>query len=196
VNEAIKRDPENKPAAFYLKLIKEVRFNQDARQREIVAKERLSEVERRLNTSANRDGSRRISALDKSRLHWTRSPTDPSKLDTIRLQEVIYDGVPLGEVVKDLSPRHAGAIPTSAGSISSSIRSRCAGPAHAVSGSIQYWQSTRHRQPEPLDLQTVVIRITFAETCTLGQVIEAISKFLKTVAILRLRSMPWFSRRN
>src|SRR5207249_4174757 len=52
LKEAFRRAPENKAAPYYLKLISEVRSNQEARLREVIAKERPAEVEEAWNAPA------------------------------------------------------------------------------------------------------------------------------------------------
>jgi tetratricopeptide (TPR) repeat protein len=105
LKEAYKRDPENKPAVYYLTLITEVRFNQEARKREIVAKNRLVEVEDAWNTPIKRDRLPDGNPFARTNLIYTGPGRQmiQHKLDTITLQEVIYDGIPLSEVVKDLT---------------------------------------------------------------------------------------------
>ena len=95
LQQALRREPTHKNAIYYLSLIKEARYAQESRKREIELTYPLREVE----------GSRQTWATT------NQAPTSPGRLlilrrlrDT-RLQEVSYDGVALSQVVRDLSER-------------------------------------------------------------------------------------------
>ena len=49
LKRAIQMDPSNRPAYYYLSLIQEARYSDAARQRNLMQKERLVEVEREWN---------------------------------------------------------------------------------------------------------------------------------------------------
>ena len=101
------------------------------------------------------------------------------KLDTITLQEVIYDGIPLSEVVKDLTAEAQRRDPEKRG-INIIINSFVDVPAAPQqSGGTDPNTGAplpAPPPPEPLDVNTVVIRLRL-RAVTLGQVIDAVSKF-------------------
>lgn len=109
LRQATKLDPENQAAFYYLRLVAEARFTQDARKRELMAKEKLVEVENswnppvkwgnvtntsnpfaRTNTIYTGEGRRKI--FDKlNRIKFTKFPVGEP-----------IQGLPLGEVIKYL----------------------------------------------------------------------------------------------
>ena len=84
LEEAIKRDPQNQAAAYYLKLVREARLGQDGNPRHLLP---TPEPNARTN-------SIRVSVGRQDIIH---------KLASIRLDRVSYDGLPLSEVLRSLT---------------------------------------------------------------------------------------------
>jgi hypothetical protein len=157
-----------------------VRFNQEARKREIVAKERLVEVEDAWNTPIKRDRLPDANPFARTNLIYTGPGRQriQHKLDTILIQEVTYDGIPLSEIVKDLTAEAQRRDPEKRG-INIVVNSFVDVPAPPQQqGGVDPNGNPIPPPPpaEPLDLNTVVIRLHLKDI-TLGQVIDAVSKF-------------------
>jgi len=105
LNQAVKENPEHQAAFYYLTLIKERRFSQEARKREVDVKAKLVEVEREWNTPTTRETLPTPNPFANTNLVYT-SPMRMQifrKLDKIVLDEWFIPGdVPLSEVVKEL----------------------------------------------------------------------------------------------
>jgi beta-lactamase regulating signal transducer with metallopeptidase domain len=101
--ERLSRNPEDREVLYYLSVIKEARYAQESRRREIAAK--LVQAEKAGNPSAVRERSSNEKAFTRTNYFHT-SPGRQAiyhKLDQIVLKEVVYDGLPLSEVVRDLN---------------------------------------------------------------------------------------------
>ena len=105
LKQAVKENPDNKAAWYYLNLIKEHRFNRERTKREIASKEALVEVEKAWAPSVKRELLPVPNPEVKSKLVHTSPGRQEivSKLERIRINEVGYDGLPLGEVLKHLT---------------------------------------------------------------------------------------------
>jgi type II secretory pathway component GspD/PulD (secretin)/tetratricopeptide (TPR) repeat protein len=97
-------DPYNEGAFYYLDLIKNRRYTEEARRREIYAKDAIVEVERAWNPPVKRELLPTPNPMAKTNLvHTGPGRTQIYRmLNEIRLPEVLFDGLPLGEVVKFL----------------------------------------------------------------------------------------------
>jgi type II secretory pathway component GspD/PulD (secretin) len=89
---AIRRNPEDRNAFYYLSLIEEARYTKQAREREIAQKDAIPSALAPGNASASKAGD----ASAGRKLIYKR-------LDQIVVEEVLYDGLPLREVVRDLN---------------------------------------------------------------------------------------------
>jgi Flp pilus assembly secretin CpaC/tetratricopeptide (TPR) repeat protein len=179
LKEAFKRDPENKAAAYYLHLLEQGRYNQEARKREITATERVGEVERAWNTEVKRDLLPDANPFARTNLIYTGTGRQriQHKLDTIKLSEVVYDGITLGEVLKDLDGQVRRRDPDKRG-INFIINSYAdVPPTQQVAAGVDANGNPLPAPPpaEPLDLHNVVIRLSLRDV-TLGHAIDAISK--------------------
>src|SRR5262249_42393948 len=105
LQQAVKRNPEDRNAFYYLALIKEARYSQEARKREISTKHALVEVEKSWNATTIRERLPSPNPWTATNLVYTSTGRQRiyQKLDKITLNEVLYDGLPLSEVVRDLS---------------------------------------------------------------------------------------------
>ena len=104
--QAVKEDPENRAAFYYLTLIKEKRYAQEARKRENVAKEAIVEVESMWNTPMTRDTLPIANPFARTNRVYT-SPQRQQimrKLNFIILERYEVPGdLELSEVVRDLA---------------------------------------------------------------------------------------------
>lgn len=105
LKQAVKKDPENRAAFYYLKKIQESRYAQEARKREVTATRELVEVEKEWNETSHRDmlpspnpfATTNLVHTSPARMYLSR------KLDKIVLDEWYVPGdVPLSEIIKEL----------------------------------------------------------------------------------------------
>ena len=102
---AVKDDPQNQAAYYYLNLISEAEFKLALNKRDIASRQAMVEVEDAWSPSTKRDALPHPNLYARTNLVFT-SPNRQNiyrKLDSIRFDNVSYDGLPLTEVVKSLS---------------------------------------------------------------------------------------------
>lgn len=105
LTQVLKDEPGNYPAAYYLSLIKEAKYANEMLKRETTTKGALLEIEEawvppvdRLNLPVpNPMAHTNLINTSKRRQEIT------SKMDRIHLDNVLYDGLPLSEVLRNLS---------------------------------------------------------------------------------------------
>jgi general secretion pathway protein D len=105
LKQAAKTDPENRAAFYYLAEIKEKRYAQEARKREIMAKEKIVEVEAAWNTPLGRDTLPMANIYATTNRIYTSAGRQAiqRKLDAIVLDQWYIPGdIPLSEVIKEL----------------------------------------------------------------------------------------------
>ncbi len=106
LKQALKLDPDNIPATYYLELIRDNRFSRETRNRNLVAADAMVEVKEAWLPSLKRD---QLPFPNPALQHKDIVHTSPqrqeisAKLNAIRLNEVGYDGLPLIEVLKHLT---------------------------------------------------------------------------------------------
>ena len=101
--EALRQDPDDKYASYYLSLIKEARYAQEARKRQISAKDDLVEVEKTWNDPISREKLPVPNPRETNRVNTSFGrQMIYQKLDKILLDNISYDSLPLSEVVRDL----------------------------------------------------------------------------------------------
>lgn len=105
LNEVMKAEPGNYAAAYYSSLIKEKRHSNAVLQREIQTKNRILEVEKAWEMPTSRESLPVPNPYAETNLIYTSRQRQEImvKLDRIRLDSVIYDGLPLSEVVRNLA---------------------------------------------------------------------------------------------
>src|SRR5262249_43403889 len=99
LKEAIKQDPQNQAAYYYLNLISEAEFKNALNNRDIASRQALVEIENAWSPSTKRDSLPHPNIYARTNLIHT-SPSRQiiyRKLDTIRVDHVSYDGLPLTE---------------------------------------------------------------------------------------------------
>ena len=118
LNQALVLNPDNPAAFYYLNLIQQAKFAREAAMHTVDTQKRMSQVEKQwiMPTSKVLDPNRPNPYATNSLIY-----TGPgrqaivAKLDRIRLDTVSYDGLPLSEVLRNLSeqsklrdPEHKG----------------------------------------------------------------------------------------
>ena len=102
--EAVKQDPHNQAAYYYLNLINESKFQESLNKRDVDSRTRIVDIEDAWYTPANRD----LLPIPNMYARTNLINTSPSrqviynKLNLIHLDNVTYDGLPLTEVIKVL----------------------------------------------------------------------------------------------
>ena len=105
LNEAIKRDPANSAAYYYMNLIQEARYGDLARKRDFEQRKRIVEVEKAWEIPTSRDALPTPNPYVRTNIAQTTTKSRQrllAKLDKIILKEVFFDGLPLSEVVRFL----------------------------------------------------------------------------------------------
>ena len=102
---ALKMEPSNKGAAYYLAKILEVRQLEEARIREGWSRETILDVSRAWNVQARGNDFPVPNTYARTNLVHTGKGRQAifNKLEAIRLNEVRYDGLPLSEVINSLN---------------------------------------------------------------------------------------------
>ncbi len=180
LQEAIKLDPDNGPAYQYLNIIRESKYTRAHREKLLTDKDKLLEVEQYWEQPksklpiANPFGRT-------NRVH-TGSGRQAiyHKLDTIRINEIKFDGLPLGEVVKYLDeqtrlrdPEKKGIAFVVNSQVDQPLSTPGMGGVDPLTGAPQQAQQAA----EPVDLNNVPVRINPAlRDLRLADVLEIISQ--------------------
>jgi Flp pilus assembly secretin CpaC/tetratricopeptide (TPR) repeat protein len=182
LKQAVKQDPEATTAFYYQSYIKEARHAQQSRLREMTSKDKMLKVEEAWNIPITRDRLPAANPFATTNLVHTSPQRQRiyQKLERIILNEVFYDGIPLSEVIKDLSQEVKKRDPDRRG-LNFIINSAIDIPAPPIQlGAIDPVTG----QPlaptttaEPVDLNNVIIRLNPPLTdMRLVDVIDAITK--------------------
>jgi hypothetical protein len=103
LQRAVKEDPLNQAAYYYLNLIRESRFQEAQNKRDITSRQSLVEVENAWATPPVRDLLPQPNPYARTNLSFTSKGRQAitTKLDRIRMDEVgPWENLPLGEVIK------------------------------------------------------------------------------------------------
>jgi hypothetical protein len=102
---AMKLDPDNQAAFYYLNLIKEAKYSRQSEQHTIDTKTRMNDVEKQWVLPVNDNLPNVSNPYADTNLIYTGPgrQTIMNKLDRIHLDSVSYDGLPLSEVLRSLS---------------------------------------------------------------------------------------------
>ena len=118
LNEALKLDPDNQAAFYYLNLVKQARYSRESLQHTADTQFRMNQVEKtwvQPKPTANIPDFSNPYATN-SEVHTGPGRTAiMEKLDRIHLDNVSYDGLPLSEVLRDLSAKAASRDPEKRG---------------------------------------------------------------------------------
>jgi type II secretory pathway component GspD/PulD (secretin)/beta-lactamase regulating signal transducer with metallopeptidase domain/tetratricopeptide (TPR) repeat protein len=181
LKQAVKADPEHQGASYYLNYVQVARHAREAKQREITAREKMLQVEQSWNAPPRRDGQPLANPYAKTNL-LKASPQRQrihEKLNQIVLEEVLYDGIALSEVVKNLNEETRKRDPEKRG-INFIINSQIITPASPSSNPSNTNTARPLPRPaslEPVDLNKVVIRINPAlRNIRLADLLDAVTK--------------------
>lgn len=163
LREALKLDPENPAAAYYLSLVQETRFARASRAHILDSKDSMVEVEQAWAKPVKRDLLPVPNPMVHTNLVYTGKGRQEiiSKLNRIRINEVKYDGVELSEVLNNLAKEAQRRDPDKEG-INFLILAETAAPAAAATPTINPVTGQPEPAPvvaEPVDLSTVRIKI-------------------------------------
>ena len=102
---ALKEDPQNQAAYYYLNLVKDARFKEALNKRDVTSRQGLVEVEEAWATPPSREALPVPNLYARTNLVFTSKGRQAIlyKLDHIHLDSIGWDGLPLSEVVKNLS---------------------------------------------------------------------------------------------
>jgi general secretion pathway protein D len=105
LKQAIKEDPQNRAAFYYLELIQEERYKRASEQRAVDSRRELVQVEQDWATPVSRDSLPQPNPYARSELIHTSKGRQAivAKLDQIRMDTVKFDNVPLSAVISDLN---------------------------------------------------------------------------------------------
>ncbi len=104
LRQALKMDPSNDSARYYLSVLENRRYSMAAKTGEQIRREKVVEVEAAWNTPVKRDLNIPNQHFQTNLIYTSKARQAINlKLDNIRLDEVAYDGLPLGSVVEALS---------------------------------------------------------------------------------------------
>jgi tetratricopeptide (TPR) repeat protein len=103
--EAMKLDPDNAGAFYYLNLTVQASYARDERAHTVVSGDRMVDVEKAWESPKPNTSLPTPNEYAMTNLIYTGSGRQAivSKLDRIRLDTVLYDGLPLSEVIRSLS---------------------------------------------------------------------------------------------
>jgi general secretion pathway protein D len=177
---ATKLDPENRAAFYYLNLVYEARYSEEARKREDSVKRKVVEVERSWNDPIKRELLPQPNAMALTNLVHTGNGRQAifKKLNEIRLNEVFFDGLPLSEVVKFLSDEARKRDPEKRG-INFIINSFADSPSATPAVTVDPATGAAIPVPpaEPVDLNVVTVKIVPPlGDVRLADVLDAITK--------------------
>ncbi len=179
VKQALKLDPGNRAAIYYQELIMDQTKRRENLNRERFSKERILEVDKAWNVPINRGGLPVPNPYARTNMVFTGKGRQRiyNKLETIRLSEVTFDSLPLGQVIEALSRDVRNSDTDKKGInilIGANIDPPTAGPPPVDP---QTGLPVATEQPEVADLGAVTIKISPPlRDVSLAQVLDAICK--------------------
>lgn len=107
LNAALKLDPDNSGAFYYMNLIKQARLIRSSAQHSVDTQDRMEQVEKRWTLPSSKVALPVPNPYATNNLIYTGAGRQAifDKLNRIRLDNVSYDGVPLSEVLRQLSEK-------------------------------------------------------------------------------------------
>jgi len=105
LNEALKQDPDNKTAYYYLSLNSQAKLARDGAQHTVDTQKRMEHVEKQWILPTPKVNLPVPNSYATNNLIYTGPGRQiiMAKLDRIHLDNIAYDGLPLGEVLRNLS---------------------------------------------------------------------------------------------
>ena len=107
LSQALENDPDNVGAYYYLNLIKQARYSRAAFQHTVDTQSRMAQVEKKWVQPTPRNPLPTPNPYAETNLTYTGPGRGviENKLNRIRLDNISFDGLPLSEVVRQLSER-------------------------------------------------------------------------------------------
>ena len=178
---ALRQDPHNEAALYYLNLVSEAKYRRAAKLHEVTQRQDIRAVEQAWASPISRDALPVPNPYSRTNLVFTGQgrQTIISKLDRIRLDTVKYDGLPLGEVVINLNEEAKKRDPEKRGInflVNQNIDT--GGPAAAAAPQLgPDGNPLPVPPPEQVDMSAIAIKINPALTdIRLADVLDAIVK--------------------
>ncbi|MFM7804358.1 MAG: tetratricopeptide repeat protein, partial [Verrucomicrobiota bacterium] len=179
LQEAIKIDPDSAPAYQYLNIIRESKYTRAHREKLLTDKDKLLEVEQYWEQPKSKLPIANPIARTNRVYTGAGRQAIYHKLDTIRINEIKFDGLPLGEVVKYLDeqtrlrdPEKKGLAYVVNSQADLPLATQGVGGVDPLTGQPQQAQQAA----EPVDLNNVPVRINPAlRDLRLADVLEIIT---------------------
>src|SRR5437667_1204086 len=178
LKQAVKEDPDNQMAFYYLTLIEEARYLQGARNREITSKKKAVEVEDAWLAPIQRDALPMANPFATTNLvhYGPGRQVIQSKLHRIVLNEVFYEGLPLSTVLLSLSEEATKRDPDKEG-INFLINPNVVAAAAQTQIDPNTGQPITLPAPEVVDMNQVIVRIVPPlKNVRLADVLDAVTK--------------------
>lgn len=179
LDQAIKEDPENQAAFYYKTIIKEYRFSQEARKREVMSRTAIVAVEQAWNPPLLRESLPTPNAYATTNLVYTGPGRQKiqSKLDRIRIQESeLFDGLPLQNVLDYLSEQSRQRDPDKEGINFILNPNATAASSQGFTVDPNTGATVALPPPEPLNMNEVKVFLPKLRNVRLADLLEAVMK--------------------
>ena len=182
LKEAFKIDPSNPAITTYASMVKEAKFGNALSTREVASKQRLVDIEEAWSSPRKRDVLPVPNPYNRTNLIFVGQGRQQiqSKLDRIRIDELKYEGLNLGEVLNDISEKARKRDNEGKGVnfiINQNVDAQAGGAAVGPIDPATGLPSAAAAPSEPVDLNSIQIKIVPAlHDVTLGQALDAIVK--------------------
>lgn len=182
LQQALREDPQNVAAYHYLTLIKEQRTAEAVRNNTLASKSALLEVEKAWDIPSQKLHQQNPNAYARTNQTYTSKGRQSivSKLDRIRIDSVKYDGLPLAEVINNLSEISKTRDPDRQGINFFINREAPAAGSAPISGAVDPTTGlplASGLPAEPVDVGGVTVKISPAlNDVRLADVLDAITK--------------------
>jgi type II secretory pathway component GspD/PulD (secretin)/tetratricopeptide (TPR) repeat protein len=175
---ALKEDPLNSAATYYLNLIREARFDEALNQRDITSRAGLVELEQAWATPPKRDLLPQPNPYARTNLIHTSKGRQliVDKLNRIRLDKG-WDGLPLSEVIKDLNDEAKKRDPDKRGInfiINPNVESAAAPAAQAIDPTTGL-PIAAAAPSEPVDVGATLVKVNLTDV-RMADLLDAIIK--------------------
>jgi general secretion pathway protein D len=188
LKQAIALDPDNTAAQYFQRLIEEKRYQRATSTHELGERKKIVEIADAWIEPIKRDALPVPNPMARTNLVYTSPGRQQilSKLERIRLTQVSYDSIPLGEVLKLLTDESAQRDPEKTGlnfiidahaQVASSAPATSANPADAAAAAAAAAAAgiAADAGSTPVDIGNIPIKLTLRNV-SLANVLDAISK--------------------
>ncbi|MDB6125900.1 MAG: Type and secretion system protein [Pedosphaera sp.] len=178
--QANREDPQNVGAYYYMNLIKERRNASAVRDSELASKDGLLKVEKEWDSPLRRDQVQRNIPFYRNDQIYTGKGRQKivNKLDSIRIDAIKYDGLPLVEVINNLIEITKTRDPERTGINFYISREAVGGAVAAATGAVDPTTGlpvAAGLPTEPVDVGAVTVKIALSDV-RLADVLDAITK--------------------